>query len=124
MKSIESIRSEKQKLIDRRDEIFLEREITPEMSKEVKSARRRIQFLNLCEFYLETSPEETFIKSEIEKLTNIVSVLNERIADAHHYRMSGQISKDDCDARILEIQKPYKVNHVMKQIKTLRFLLR
>src|SRR5690348_1863447 len=109
MKSISSIQSEKQKLIDRRDELYLLTELTREEVRELKSARKRIVFLNTCEFYLETKPSEEYFHAEIKSLTDKVSTLNERIADVKYDLAEEKISKDEADARISEIQKPYKV---------------
>lgn len=124
MKSISSIQSEKQKLIDRRDELYCRTEITTQESRELKSARRKIVFLNTCEYYLESEPSMEYINSEIESLTNKVSILNERIGGVLWDKAAGKISKEESESRISEIQKPYKVTHLMKQIKTLRYLLK
>lgn len=72
--------------------------------------KKRIEFLQQVEAYLETAPEELYLSSEINRLENKISALMGRIP-------SNLIKSDK-----IKLEGEYGIKRLRTQVRTLRFI--
>lgn len=94
---------------------------TQELKKpEERKLRKKIPYLRTCILYLETTPSPSFLKQEIERIENKITL-----------RMSGfvlegvdQMPKSFALKARKNYEKQYDVPKLREQVRTMRFLLK
>jgi hypothetical protein len=109
MKNLQEIKAELHELLG-----VKQYEKTPH---ELNKIRKRIQFLNLCVKYLESSPDEKFLNSEVKRLSHRLK----RIDEEYKY-FTPPMGLKEREARAF-YNKEFGVTHINQQLKTLNFLL-
>jgi hypothetical protein len=85
-----------------------------------KRLRKKIPFLNTCILYLETNPQPSFIKSELEQTEAKITILMSRFV----LNNVDEIPKSEVSRMRREHEKKYGIKILREQIKTLIFLLK
>lgn len=89
-------------------------------NQEKAAASRRVVFLTKIIAYLETSPSEEFIKSEIKRIEKEIKAVNERFfietQGVQHKDLKAEKSA------MKEFNKKYKITHKKEQLRVLRFI--
>ena len=92
-----------------------------EMKKAAETKlRKRIAYLRTCVLYLETNPSPSFLKAEIEKVENKISL---RMVG---FSLDGSLGMTKSFVLKLKkaYEKQYDVPKLREQVKTMRFLLK
>lgn len=92
-----------------------------EMKKAAETKlRKRIAYLRTCVLYLETNPSPSFLKSEIEKVENKISL---RMVN---FSLDGSLGMTK--SFVLKMKKSYEaqfdIPKLREQVKTMRYLLK
>lgn len=113
MITIKSLKTEKEKVVD---------EIKNGDLKKVKEnrLRKRIAYLDTCIKYLETHPDESYMKLEIGKLETKMNFRMECFKPLNEL----MLSKKDLSKMKKAHEKQYEIPKLREQIKTLRFILK
>lgn len=115
MKSIESLQTEVNELLalDRNELSKTKSGVT-----QLRKARKRVPFLNQCLQYLESSPEESFIKKEIARIEKIIQNVSDRFVAAGYKDLTAEKKARK------EFLKEYGIPKMKEQLKTLKFILK
>lgn len=124
MKTIQQIQSEIDKLTSRRDEIVSltyseELHVARKANRDLKSMSKRVTYLRVCKNYLLGNPSKEFIESEKERISNQISVINDRVREVDFEDMDDKEKKK----KKSELQKEYNLKHLKEQYKTIWFIL-
>lgn len=88
--------------------------------KKEKKLRKKIPYLNTCIMYLESNPDELFIKQEIEKVETKINLrMQQFILDDIENKPKSLVSKLK-----RQHEKQYDIPKLREQVRTLRYLLK
>lgn len=93
-------------------------EVKNEMSREFD--KKRLEFLNYCLYYIETSPREDYLKKELNKLKLHVEIFfRESRTILNNAYMSNEVIK----TYYREMESEFEVSKKRKQIRAIEYLL-
>lgn len=91
------------------------------LDTEEKRLRKKIPFLRKCILYLETEPREEFLKSEIDRICEMINTRIEMFKEPHN---ADKLSKKDLSKLKKAHEKEWEVPKLRMQLKTLNYLLK
>lgn len=119
MRKIQDVKNE---LSDVREEIKILQKVDKADVRRAKALKKRIPVLNQCMMYLESEPTESFIRQEISRVENKITLrMNQFPLD--HYQQTN-VDPRTVNKLKRDHEKKYDVPKLREQVRTLRFLLK
>jgi hypothetical protein len=83
------------------------------------SAKKRVDFLRVCMYYVQSNPKQEFLESEKDRLNNRINMFmqNYEPLDAERF------SKKQCTAHKKKFEKEMDIPKLKQQLLTINFIL-